>query len=42
MKKIGINDVFCESGSYKELIEKYGLNGENIAKTIKKIWKEMV
>jgi transketolase len=30
--KIGVNDMFGESGSARELMEKYGLTAENIAK----------
>lgn len=33
--KIGINDVFGESGSAKALIQKYGLDSEGIYKSIK-------
>ena len=33
--KIGINDVYGESGSAVELLEKYGLNSEGIYKQIK-------
>ena len=32
VKKLGINDVFGESGPAKELLVKYGLTAENIAK----------
>jgi len=35
MKMIGINDSFGESGQAEELLLKYGLTSENIAKTIK-------
>jgi len=35
LKRIGVNDVFGESGPAKELIHKYGLDGEGIANTIK-------
>ncbi|MGN0482021.1 MAG: transketolase family protein [Lachnospiraceae bacterium] len=35
MKKIGINDVFGESGPALELIKKYGLDAESIYKKIK-------
>ncbi|MEA2053688.1 MAG: transketolase family protein [Candidatus Thermoplasmatota archaeon] len=40
MKRIGIHDVFGESGDAWELMEKYGLTAENIAKTAKKLIKE--
>ena len=33
--KIGIEDRFCESGTPKELYEKYGLTPESIANKIK-------
>jgi transketolase len=35
VKRIGINDVFGESGSAGQLIKKYGLDAESIYKTIK-------
>lgn len=35
VKKIGINDVFGESGPAVELVKKYGLDGESIYKTVK-------
>lgn len=35
--RIGINDTFGESGPAKELLVKYGLTGEEIAKTIRNI-----
>lgn len=38
MKRIGIRDVFAESGTYEELLKKYGLAAGNIveaAKTVK-------
>jgi len=31
MEMIGIQDVFCESGDYEQLLNKYGLCAENIA-----------
>ena len=44
MIKIGINDVFGESGPAVELIKKYGLDAESIYKklkgTINEIWKK--
>ena len=39
MKRIGIQDVFGESGGAYELIEKYGLTAENITKTAKTLIK---
>jgi len=30
MEIIGIQDVFCESGDYEQLLNKYGLSEENI------------
>ncbi|MBB5264420.1 transketolase [Catenibacillus scindens] len=36
LKRIGINDVFGESGPAKELIHKYGLDGEGIAAVVMK------
>ena len=35
MLKIGINDVYGESGPALEVIKKYGLDGESIAKRVK-------
>ena len=35
VKRIGINDVFGESGPAVALLEKYGLDGEGIYKQIK-------
>jgi transketolase len=35
--KIGVNDVFGESGEARQLMEKYGLTAEHIVKTVKKI-----
>lgn len=34
LKRIGVNDVFGESGPAKELIKKYGLDAESIAATV--------
>jgi len=39
MARVGVNDVFGESGGARELMEKYGLTAENIAKQAKKIIK---
>jgi len=36
VKRIGINDVYGESGPAVELLHKYGLDGEGIAATVKK------
>lgn len=36
VKRVGINDVFGESGKPAELLKKYGLTAENIAATAKK------
>ena len=35
VKKIGVQDVFGESGSAGELVKKFGLDGESVYKTIK-------
>lgn len=35
VKKIGINDIFGESGPAAELVKKYGLDGESIYQTVK-------
>lgn len=35
VKKIGVNDVFGQSGSAKKLLEMYGLCAENIVKQVK-------
>ncbi len=39
MARVGVNDVFGESGGARELMEKYGLTAENIAKQAKKVIK---
>lgn len=36
-KRMGIRDVFCESGEPKELLEKYGLNAKHITKQIQNL-----
>jgi transketolase len=36
-KRIGVQDMFGESGGARELMEKYGLTAENIANTAKKM-----
>ena len=35
VKKIGVQDVFGESGSAAELVKKFGLDGESVYKTLK-------
>ena len=35
VKKIGVQDVFGESGSAAELVKKFGLDGESVYKTVK-------
>jgi len=40
MIRVGVNDVFGESGEARELMEKYGLTAENIAKQVKKLLKK--
>ncbi len=35
VKKIGVQDVFGESGSAGELVKKFGLDGESVYKTVK-------
>ena len=37
--RIGVNDVFGESGEARQLMEKYGLTAENITKQAKKLIK---
>ncbi len=37
--RIGINDVFGESGPASELIQKYGLDGKSIYEKVKAEWK---
>jgi transketolase len=39
MARVGVNDVFGESGGARELMEKYGLTAQNIAKQAKKVIK---
>ncbi len=39
MQRIGINDIFGESGTPDELYEKYGLTKNNITQTAKKLLK---
>ncbi len=38
--KIGVNDVFGESGPAKDLLHKYGLDAENIAATVRAALKK--
>ncbi|PRY85174.1 hypothetical protein CLW00_11482, partial [Mongoliibacter ruber] len=36
LEYVGVNDSFGESGTPTQLLEKYGLNAENIVKAAKK------
>lgn len=38
-KRMGVQDMFCESGEPEELFEKYGLSTPHIMKTVKKLLK---
>jgi transketolase len=38
-KRMGVQDMFCESGEPEELFEKYGLSTPHITKTVKKLLK---
>lgn len=38
-KRMGVQDIFCESGEPEELFKKYGLTASSIVKTIKKLMK---
>jgi transketolase len=38
-KRMGVDDIFCESGEPEELFEKYGLSTPHIVKTVKKLLK---
>lgn len=40
-KRMGIKDVFCESGEPKKLLEKYELNDKHIVKNVKKLLKKL-
>jgi transketolase len=40
LKRIGIQDVFGESGSLEDLFNKYGLTSENIVKEAKELIKK--
>lgn len=35
MKKLGMQDVFGESGSAADLVHKYGLDAEGVYKSVK-------
>lgn len=37
MRRIGVNDIFGESGNGDELLQKYGLSKENIIKNVKEL-----
>ncbi|MTI71517.1 MAG: transketolase family protein [Firmicutes bacterium] len=39
VKRVGIKDVFGESGKADELIEKYGLTADNLTKEVKEVLK---
>ena len=39
-KRMGVNDRFCESGSPKDLLEKYGLNEKHIVKNVQEMMKK--
>ncbi len=36
-KRMGVQDIFCESGEPEDLFEKYGLNASHIVKTVKEL-----
>jgi transketolase len=38
-KRMGVQDVFCESGEPEELFEKYGLGSVAVVKLVKKLLK---
>ncbi len=38
-KRIGVQDIFCESGEPDELFDKYGLSTPHIMKTVRKLLK---
>ncbi|MCD4736038.1 MAG: transketolase family protein, partial [Bacteroidales bacterium] len=40
MEMIGMHDIFGESGKPEELMDKYGLNAQNIARNAKKLMKK--
>jgi len=37
MKRIGVRDIFTESGPYLDLLEKYGLSSKHIAKAVEEV-----
>jgi transketolase len=39
-KRMGVKDIFCESGEPKDLLEKYELNEKHIVKNVQQILKE--
>jgi transketolase len=39
-KRMGVKDVFCESGEPKDLLEKYELNEKHIVKNVQQLMKE--
>jgi len=39
-KRMGVQDIFCESGEPSDLFEKYKLNSKYIVKTVKQILKD--
>ena len=40
-KRMGVKDVFCESGEPKDLLEKHELNEKHIVKNVQQIMKKM-
>ena len=39
MKRIGVRDIFAESGPYLDLLKKYGLSSEHIVKAVEEVLK---
>lgn len=39
MRMIGIDDLFCDTGPYEELLAMYGMQGEQIAETVEQFLK---
>jgi transketolase len=39
MKRVGIRDIFTESGPYLDLLKKYGLSADHIAGTVEEVLK---
>ncbi len=37
MKRIGVRDIFTESGPYLDLLEKYGMSSKHIAKAVEEV-----